>query len=108
MGVSVKDSGTWYDPIHLQNWQISQAAEEKMPTPLEWQERLGLERDEVIPIERLCKLDFLKIMDRLTHRPDGKYIEVTAITPTPLGEGKSTTALAARGACSGFPARRAT
>jgi formate--tetrahydrofolate ligase len=42
---------------------------------------------------RLCKLDFLKIMDRLIHRPDGKYIEVTAITPTPLGEGKSTTAL---------------
>ncbi len=93
MGGLVKDSGTWYDPIHLQNWQISQAAEEKMPTPLEWQERLGLERDEVIPMGRLCKLDFLKIMDRLIHRPDGKYIEVTAITPTPLGEGKSTTVL---------------
>ena len=40
---------------------------------------------------RLCKLDFLKILDRLKDRPDGKYIEVTAITPTPLGEGKSTT-----------------
>ncbi len=48
MGALVKDSGTSYDPIHLQNWQISQAAEEKMPTPLEWRERLGLERDEVI------------------------------------------------------------
>jgi formate--tetrahydrofolate ligase len=93
MGALVKDSGTWYDPIHLQNWQISQVAEEKMPTPLEWRERLGLERDEVIPMGRLCKLDFLKIMDRLIHRPDGKYVEVTAITPTPLGEGKSTTAL---------------
>jgi formate--tetrahydrofolate ligase len=93
MGALVNNPGTWYDPIHLQNWQISQAAEEKMPTPLEWQERLELERDEVIPMGRLCKLDFLKIMDRLKHRPDGKYIEVTAITPTPLGEGKSTTAL---------------
>ena len=41
---------------------------------------------------RLCKLDFLKIIERLKARPDGKYIEVTAITPTPLGEGKSTTA----------------
>ena len=40
---------------------------------------------------RLCKLDFLKIIDRLKDKPDGKYIEVTAITPTPLGEGKSTT-----------------
>ena len=42
---------------------------------------------------RLAKLDFLKIIERLRGRPDGKYIEVTAITPTPLGEGKSTTSL---------------
>ena len=42
---------------------------------------------------RLAKLDFLKIIERLKDRPDGKYIEVTAITPTPLGEGKSTTSL---------------
>jgi methylenetetrahydrofolate dehydrogenase (NADP+) / methenyltetrahydrofolate cyclohydrolase / formyltetrahydrofolate synthetase len=33
----------------------------------------------------------LSILDRLKDRPDGKYIDVTAITPTPLGEGKSTT-----------------
>jgi methylenetetrahydrofolate dehydrogenase (NADP+) / methenyltetrahydrofolate cyclohydrolase / formyltetrahydrofolate synthetase len=32
-------------------------------------------------------------MNRLQGKPDGKYIEVTAITPTPLGEGKSTTSL---------------
>jgi formate--tetrahydrofolate ligase len=42
---------------------------------------------------RLAKLDFLRIIERLKDRPDGKYIEVTAITPTPLGEGKSTTSL---------------
>ena len=82
-----------YDATRLQNWQISQLAEEKMPTPQEWQERLNLQRDEVFPIGRLCKLDFLKIMERLKDRPDGKYVEVTAITPTPLGEGKSTTVL---------------
>ncbi len=34
---------------------------------------------------------FAKIIERLKNKPDGKYIEVTAITPTPLGEGKSTT-----------------
>jgi formate--tetrahydrofolate ligase len=34
----------------------------------------------------------MKIIERLKKKPDGKYIEVTAITPTPLGEGKSTTA----------------
>jgi len=33
----------------------------------------------------------LEILERLADRPDGKYIDVTAITPTPLGEGKSTT-----------------
>lgn len=33
----------------------------------------------------------LEILDRLKNVPDGKYVDVTAITPTPLGEGKSTT-----------------
>ena len=33
----------------------------------------------------------LEILDRLKDRPNGKYIDVTAITPTPLGEGKTTT-----------------
>jgi formate--tetrahydrofolate ligase len=80
-----------YDAVKMADWQISEAAEENMPTPEEWQDKLGLEKEEVIPMGRLCKLDFLKIMDRLKDRPDGKYIEVTAITPTPLGEGKSTT-----------------
>lgn len=31
------------DATHLQNWQISQAAERNMPTPRDWQERLGFE-----------------------------------------------------------------
>jgi len=33
----------------------------------------------------------LEVLERLAGRPDGKYIDVTAITPTPLGEGKTTT-----------------
>jgi formate--tetrahydrofolate ligase len=33
----------------------------------------------------------LDVLDKIKHRPDAKYIDVTAITPTPLGEGKSTT-----------------
>ena len=33
----------------------------------------------------------LSVLERLKNLPDGKYIDVTAITPTPLGEGKSTT-----------------
>jgi methylenetetrahydrofolate dehydrogenase (NADP+) / methenyltetrahydrofolate cyclohydrolase / formyltetrahydrofolate synthetase len=82
-----------YDATKRQDWEISEAAEQKMPCPQEWQARLGLQPDELIPMGRLAKLDFLKIMERLKDRPDGKYIEVTAITPTPLGEGKSTTSL---------------
>jgi methylenetetrahydrofolate dehydrogenase (NADP+) / methenyltetrahydrofolate cyclohydrolase / formyltetrahydrofolate synthetase len=82
-----------YDATRLADWQISEAAERCMPTPEEWQDRLGLERGEIIPMGRLSKLDFIRIIERLQERPDGKYIEVTAITPTPLGEGKSTTSL---------------
>jgi formyltetrahydrofolate synthetase len=82
-----------YDVTTMKDWQIAEAAEAGMPTPDDWRERLGLEKDEVVPYGRLCKLDFLKIMERLRGKKDGKYIEITAITPTPLGEGKSTTSL---------------
>jgi len=80
-----------YNAVEMADWQISEAAEKNMPTPDEWREKLGLEKEEVLAMGRLAKLDFLKIIDRLKDKPDGKYIEVTAITPTPLGEGKSTT-----------------
>lgn len=83
-----------YDATKLKDWQIAELAEEKMPTPDEWRDRLGLQKDEIIPYgHRLCKLDFAKILERLKNRPDGKYIDVTAITPTPLGEGKTTTTM---------------
>jgi methylenetetrahydrofolate dehydrogenase (NADP+)/methenyltetrahydrofolate cyclohydrolase/formyltetrahydrofolate synthetase len=82
-----------YDATKMKDWQIAEAAEENMPGYDEWQERLGLQKDEVIPYGRLCRLDFLKVIERLKNKPDGKYIEVTAITPTPLGEGKTTTTM---------------
>jgi len=82
-----------YDAQKMQDWQISEAAEEHMPGPEKMREMLGLEKDELMAMGRLGKLDFLKIMERLRDKPDGKYIEVTAITPTPLGEGKSTTSI---------------
>jgi methylenetetrahydrofolate dehydrogenase (NADP+)/methenyltetrahydrofolate cyclohydrolase/formyltetrahydrofolate synthetase len=82
-----------YDAVKMSDWQISEAAEKNMPTPDEWREKLNLQKDEMLPMGRLSKLDFLKIIERLKDKPDGKYIEVTAITPTPLGEGKSTTSM---------------
>ncbi len=82
-----------YNAVKMADWQIAEEAEENMPTPEEWRNKLGLEKEEILPMGRLCKLDFLKIIDRLKDKPDGKYIEVTAITPTPLGEGKTTTSM---------------
>jgi len=80
-----------YDAVKMKDWQIAEAAEVNMPTPDEWRERLNLQKDEMLAYGRISKLDFSKIMERLKNKPDGKYIEVTAITPTPLGEGKTTT-----------------
>ncbi|MFH0997834.1 MAG: formate--tetrahydrofolate ligase [Pseudomonadota bacterium] len=82
-----------YNAVEMKDWQISEAAEMHMKTPDQWRDELGLQKDEMLPMGRLAKLDFLKIFNRLQNRPDGKYIEVTAITPTPLGEGKSTTSV---------------
>ncbi len=82
-----------YDAVKMKDWQISEASEGNMPTPDEWREKLNLQKDDIIPYGRLCKLNFMEIIERLKDRPDGKYIEVTAITPTPLGEGKTTTTM---------------
>ena len=82
-----------YDVSKMADWQIAEAAEEKMPTPDEWRTKLGLKKDEILAYGKVAKVDFLKVIDRLKNKPDGKYIEVTAVTPTPLGEGKTTTTM---------------
>src|SRR5918995_3371791 len=54
---------------------------------------LGLSHDEVEPYGRYkAKVD-LSVIERLADRPDAKLINVTAITPTPAGEGKTTTSV---------------
>ncbi|MGZ4199157.1 MAG: formate--tetrahydrofolate ligase, partial [Thermoleophilia bacterium] len=40
-----------------------------------------------------AKIDYMALLKRLEGKPDGKIINVTAITPTPLGEGKTVTAV---------------
>jgi formate--tetrahydrofolate ligase len=49
----------------------------------------GIQRDELELYGDYKAKVKLSILDRLAGRPDGKYIDVTAITPTPLGEGKT-------------------
>ena len=54
-------------------------------------EKMGLERSDIeLYGDRMGKVK-LEALEKLSGRPDAKYILVTAITPTPLGEGKSTT-----------------
>ena len=81
------------DPTVYKDWQIAENAEKKLPPVEYFREKLGLLPEEIIPYGKTPKLDFIKIMNRLKDKPDGKFIEVTAITPTPLGEGKSTVSL---------------
>ena len=81
------------DPTQYKDWQIAEDAEKQLPSVDYFREKMGLLPDEIIPYGKTPKLDFIKIMNRLKDKPDGKFIEVTAITPTPLGEGKSTTSL---------------
>ncbi len=81
------------DPTVMKDWQIAEEAERNLPSVDEFRDKMGLLPDEIIPYGRTPKLNTIKIMERLKDRPDGKFIEVTAITPTPLGEGKSTTSL---------------
>jgi len=70
---------------------IDIAQEAKLKPILQVAEELGILEEELElygPYKAKVKLEILK---RLQGRPDGKYVDVTAITPTPLGEGKTTT-----------------
>lgn len=82
------------DPIKHADWEIAEEAETRMKSVYQIGEELGLEKEELLPHGHyVAKLDFNKILKRLESKPNGKYIDVTAITPTPLGEGKSTTTM---------------
>ncbi|MBT9168323.1 MAG: Formate--tetrahydrofolate ligase [Syntrophomonadaceae bacterium] len=82
------------DPTKHVDWEIAEEAESRMKTVQQLGTELGLEKEELLPYGHyVAKVDFAKVLDRLKDRPDGKYIDVTAITPTPLGEGKSTSTM---------------
>ncbi len=73
--------------------EIAQAYHEKMKHVYEVAEMLGIEEDELELYGRHKAKIHLDILDRLRGEADGKLIDVTAITPTPLGEGKTVTAI---------------
>jgi len=82
------------DPTKLQDWQIAEGMEPYMKTVYQQAEELGLKKEELLPHGHyVAKVEFRQVLARLKDKPQGKYIDVTAITPTPLGEGKSTTTM---------------
>ncbi|WP_404332552.1 formate--tetrahydrofolate ligase [Mesobacillus maritimus] len=68
--------------------QIAQEA--KMVPITEVADYLGIDEHELEPYGRYKAKVSLDVLDRLEDRPDGKLILVTAINPTPAGEGKTT------------------
>jgi len=82
------------DPTKHADWEIAEDAEKSMATIYDIGERLGLTKDELLPQGHyIGKIDYRAVLERLKEKPNGKYIDVTAITPTPLGEGKSTSSM---------------
>ena len=69
--------------------EIAQAVDLKPVTQI--MEEVGLSPDEVELHGKYEAKVKLEVLERLKDVPDGIYVDVTAITPTPLGEGKSTT-----------------
>ena len=82
------------DPTKMKDWQIAEAAEETLRLAADLAAELGLEEGEWEAYGRnLAKVDVTKVLKRLGGKKRAKYIDVTAITPTALGEGKTTTTL---------------
>jgi len=69
--------------------EIAQAA--KLRPILEVAKGMGIDQDDLVPYGWFKAKVQLGVIEKLKGRPNGKYIDVTAITPTPLGEGKTTT-----------------
>jgi len=75
----------------LSDLEIAQAA--KLQPILEIAEELGLEEDDLDRYGKYKAKVHLDVLEKFKERPNGKYIDVTAITPTPLGEGKTVTTI---------------
>jgi len=82
------------DPTKMKNWEIAEAAEKNIKPIFQLAEEIGLRKEELLPAgHTLGKVDFMKVLDRLKDAPTAKYIDITAVTPTPFGEGKTTTTI---------------
>lgn len=71
--------------------EIAQAA--KMMPITDIAKQVGIQEEELELFGKYKAKVELSIFERLKNKPNGKYIDVTAITPTPLGEGKTVTTI---------------
>ena len=71
--------------------EIAQAA--KLKPIIEIARHIGIKEDELELYGKHKAKISLSILERLKNKPQGKYIDVTAVTPTPLGEGKTVTTI---------------
>jgi len=82
------------DPTQMADWQIAEAAEQHIEPIQQIADKLGLQEGELIAHgAHVAKIDYSKTWPRIKDAPAGKYVDVTAIPPTPLGEGKTTTTM---------------
>ena len=82
------------DPTKMKDWQIAEAAEANLKSAADLVKDLGIQDGEWDAYGKyLAKVDVTKVLKRVGAGRRGKYIDVTAITPTALGEGKTTTTL---------------
>lgn len=72
---------------------IEIAQEAKMKPIIEIAESIGLEEDDLELYGKYKAKVKLEVLDRLKDKPNARYVDVTAITPTPLGEGKTVTTI---------------
>jgi formate--tetrahydrofolate ligase len=75
----------------LSDLEIAQKAKLKPITEIA--KDLDLKDEELEPYGKYMAKINLSVLERLKDKPNGKFITVTAITPTPLGEGKTVTNL---------------
>ncbi|KAG9806457.1 FTHFS-domain-containing protein, partial [Aureobasidium melanogenum] len=85
-------------PLHLKleqpvpaDWEVSRKQHPKLITKLAAE--IGLSAHELEPHGAYKAKVGLDVLKRLEHRKNGRYVLVAGITPTPLGEGKSTTTI---------------
>jgi len=82
-----------YDPTKQEDWQIGELAEEELDFNRQC-DKIGILPEERIPMGRkIGRVEYMKVLERLKDKKDGYYIDITAITPTPLGEGKTVTTM---------------